>query len=104
MPTRNAYAIVRIDRLQMSEEARVTVKRVVWDLDTAEAEAQRLLNAANNDKGCFYFAQSDAGRGAGRDPQLTSADQASLKGEQRPHAAGDRRLGQRRARRAPPAR
>jgi hypothetical protein len=57
VPTRNAYAIVRIDRLQMSEEARVTVKRVVWDLDTAEAEAQR-LNAANNDKGCFYFAQS----------------------------------------------
>ena len=40
----------------MAEEDKVTVKRVVWNLDEARAEVER-LNRINQDKGCRYFWQ-----------------------------------------------
>ena len=62
--TRNfdaAYAVVRLDfesvRVDVDElEDIVTVKGIVWDQATAEAEIER-LNAINADKGCLYVWQ-----------------------------------------------
>lgn len=58
---RPAFAIVRVDTFQPENEEpdprnRITVKRVVWDQATAEAEMTR-LNGLNRDKGCLYFWQ-----------------------------------------------
>ena len=39
-----------------SDEDRVTVKRVVWSLEPAKREVER-LNEVNAEKDCFYFWQ-----------------------------------------------
>lgn len=53
-----AYAIVRVDLPleDSSEELRnkIAVKRIVWSLELAETEVER-LNAVNTDKSCRYF-------------------------------------------------
>ena len=54
-----AYAIIRIDDIESADvslEDRVTVKSVVWSLDRARSEVDR-LNGLNQDKGCRYFWQ-----------------------------------------------
>jgi hypothetical protein len=53
---RPAFAIIRIDTYLDNDESRVTVKRVVWDLEVAEAEVLR-LNDLNAHKGSHYFWQ-----------------------------------------------
>lgn len=59
---RQAWAVVRIDssdsNTSRTEELvhRMTVKEVVFDEATADAEVAR-LNGLNQDKGAFYFAQ-----------------------------------------------
>ena len=50
------YAIVRVDRGVTSDEERFTVRRVVWDEETAEREVRR-LSELNADKNCSYFWQ-----------------------------------------------
>ena len=53
------YAIVRIDEFQsddVSPEHKITVKRIVWSQEVAEAEVER-LNSLNQEKGCRYFWQ-----------------------------------------------
>lgn len=58
----HAYAIVRIDFYDQptvsrsNMQQRVTVKRVVWDAETARQEVER-LNRVNSNKGCVYFSQ-----------------------------------------------
>lgn len=53
---RAAYGIVRFDALddQLPIERRVTVRSVLWTLDRARAEVDR-LNNLNGDKGSRYF-------------------------------------------------
>jgi hypothetical protein len=56
-----AFAIVRVDTFHPEDEQpeprnSITVKRIVWDQATAEAEVAR-LNGLNGDKGCVYFWQ-----------------------------------------------
>ena len=60
-PTRQAFAVVRVDiffdgetEIDVALENRITVKMIVWSLSQAEAEVDR-LNAINKDKGCTYF-------------------------------------------------
>jgi hypothetical protein len=58
--TTQAYAIVRVDTYQPADvewRNRITVKRILWDLDAAEAEVSR-LNELNGAKGCIYFWQA----------------------------------------------
>lgn len=53
------YAIIRVDEFQGEEitsENRITVKRVVWSEEVAQAEVER-LNSLNQHKGCRYFWQ-----------------------------------------------
>ncbi len=53
----HVFAIVRVDsfyKIEVSPETAITVQKVVWDQETAEAEAAR-LNDLNKDKGCMYF-------------------------------------------------
>ena len=55
-----AFAIVRIDEFQdesVAIENRVTVKCIVWSLDDARAEVDR-LNRLNASKGCRYVWQA----------------------------------------------
>jgi hypothetical protein len=57
--TRAAYAIIRLDTYLQGVAAdadRVTVKRVMWDKNEAEAEAAR-LNALVGDDGQEYYVQ-----------------------------------------------
>jgi len=60
-PTRReAFAIVRIEEIQNESipiEMRVTVKLLVWSLDYARREVER-LNRLNGHKGCHYFWQT----------------------------------------------
>ena len=60
-----AYAVVRLDTYDEPTEASpsnisvsvdVTVKKVLWSQEEAEAEVER-LNQLNSDKGCRYFWQ-----------------------------------------------
>jgi hypothetical protein len=51
-----AYAIIRVDLDARHDEARFTVRRIVWNEELAEAEVQR-LQELNADKGCRYFWQ-----------------------------------------------
>jgi hypothetical protein len=51
-----AYAVVRIDLDLPDDQARFTVKRIVWSEDLAESEVDR-LNELNADKRCHYFWQ-----------------------------------------------
>jgi hypothetical protein len=58
----HAFAIVRVDVFQRLDVAvdqlpsRITVKKVVWDAETAREEVER-LNLLNKDKDCIYFSQ-----------------------------------------------
>ena len=57
---KQAYAIVRLDDFQdatVAPENRITVKKIVWEEGTAQAEVER-LNELNGDKGCRYFWQA----------------------------------------------
>jgi hypothetical protein len=47
-----AYAIIRIDLDVKDDEARFTVRRIVWTEELAEAEVQR-LQELNADKGAI---------------------------------------------------
>ena len=51
-----AYAIIRVDLDVMDDEARFTVRRIVWNEELAEAEVQR-LQELNADKGARYLWQ-----------------------------------------------
>ncbi len=51
-----AYAIIRVDLDVKDDEARFTVRRIVWSEELAEAEVQR-LQELNADKGCRYLWQ-----------------------------------------------
>ena len=51
-----AYAIIRVDLDVEDDEARFTVRRIVWSEELAEAEVQR-LQELNADKGARYFWQ-----------------------------------------------
>jgi hypothetical protein len=51
-----AYAIVRVDLDVKDDEARFTVRRIVWSEELAEAEVQR-LQELNADKGARYLWQ-----------------------------------------------
>jgi len=51
-----AYAIIRVDLDVKDDEARFTVRRIVWSEERAEAEVQR-LQELNADKGCRYLWQ-----------------------------------------------
>src|SRR5215468_6547674 len=56
----HVYAVVRIDLWPEPEDNwqdRVTVKEILWSLDDAKAEVDR-LNALNSVKGCHYFWQT----------------------------------------------
>ena len=58
----SAFAIVRVEGSLFSDEMvpvgnRITVKRILWNLDVAEKEVRR-LNELNGDKGCVYFWQA----------------------------------------------
>jgi hypothetical protein len=54
----HAFAIVRVDVFQSLDvapdqlPARITVKKVVWDTETAQEEVER-LNCLNKDKDCI---------------------------------------------------
>ncbi len=58
----HAFAIVRVDTFQGLDvaldalPARITVKKIVWNGETAQAEVER-LNSLNRDKHCIYFSQ-----------------------------------------------
>ena len=51
-----AYAIIRVDLDVKDDEARFTVRRIVWSEELAEAEVQR-LQELNGDKGARYLWQ-----------------------------------------------
>ena len=51
-----AYAIIRVDLDVKDDEARFTVRRIVWSEELAEAEVQR-LKELNADKGARYLWQ-----------------------------------------------
>ena len=51
-----AYAIIRVDLDVEDEEARFTVRRIVWSEELAEAEVER-LQELNADKGARYLWQ-----------------------------------------------
>jgi hypothetical protein len=51
-----AYAIIRVDLDVKDDEARFTVRRIVWSMELAEAEVQR-LQELNADKGARYLWQ-----------------------------------------------
>jgi hypothetical protein len=51
-----AYAIIRVDLEVEDDEARFTVRRIVWSEELAEAEVQR-LQELNADKGARYLWQ-----------------------------------------------
>jgi hypothetical protein len=51
-----AYAIIRVDLDVKDDEARFTVRRIVWSEELAEAEVQR-LQELNADKGARYLWQ-----------------------------------------------
>jgi hypothetical protein len=51
-----AYAIIRVDLDVKDDEARYTVRRIVWSEELAEAEVQR-LQELNADKGARYLWQ-----------------------------------------------
>jgi hypothetical protein len=50
------YAIIRVDLDVKDDEARFTVRRIVWSEELAEAEVQR-LQELNADKGARYLWQ-----------------------------------------------
>ena len=53
------YAIIRLDEFlgeDVALQSKVTIKRIVWNLELAEAEVDR-LNKLNEEKGCHYFWQ-----------------------------------------------
>ena len=50
------FAILRFEN-DASGEHSVTVKEILWDLETADAEVRR-LNSLNADKGCRYVWQA----------------------------------------------
>jgi hypothetical protein len=52
----SAYAIIRVDLDVTDDEVRFTVRRVVWDEETAESEVGRLQDL-NREKTCRYFWQ-----------------------------------------------
>jgi hypothetical protein len=49
-----AFAVLRVDPDIRRDEDRVTVKEVVWSINDAQNEVDR-LNHVNADKGCLYF-------------------------------------------------
>jgi hypothetical protein len=51
-----AYAIIRVDLDVKDDDARYTVRRIVWSEELAEAEVQR-LQELNADKGARYLWQ-----------------------------------------------
>jgi hypothetical protein len=54
------YVIIRITKLadiDLEPEEAIKVKKVVWSIETAEAEVAR-LNAINGPKGDLYFWQA----------------------------------------------
>jgi hypothetical protein len=51
-----AYAIIRVDLDAGDDEARFTVRRIVWQEEDAESEVKR-LEERNSDKACRYFWQ-----------------------------------------------
>jgi hypothetical protein len=51
-----AYAIIRVDLDVDDDEARFTVRRIVWSEELAEAEVRR-LQELNADKGARYLWQ-----------------------------------------------
>jgi hypothetical protein len=57
MKNEPAFAILRFDSYLKSEEDRITVTRIVWDEETADAETKR-LNELNADKGSRYVWQA----------------------------------------------
>jgi hypothetical protein len=56
-PSVHGYAIVRLNQFKPQSENSITVKEVVSDLATAEAEVTR-LNAVNAETDCRYFWQT----------------------------------------------
>jgi hypothetical protein len=52
----SAYAIIRVDLDVKDDEARFTVRRIVWSEELAQAEVQR-LQELNADKGARYLWQ-----------------------------------------------
>ncbi len=58
MTRQSVFAIIRIDQVispTMRLMDKISVVKVMWDWDQAEAEAVR-LNTLNGGKGCTYFA------------------------------------------------
>jgi hypothetical protein len=58
----HVYAIVRFDYFHHDLDAEnvenaISITKVVWDMDTAQAEVAR-LNEVNKDKDCIYFWQT----------------------------------------------
>jgi hypothetical protein len=58
----HVYAIVRFDYFQYDLDAEnvenaISITKVVWDMDTAQAEVAR-LNELNKEKDCIYFWQT----------------------------------------------
>jgi hypothetical protein len=51
-----AYAVVRVDLATKDDEARFTVRKIVWTEELAETEVRR-LQELNADKDCRYFWQ-----------------------------------------------
>jgi len=51
-----AYAIIRVDLDVKDDEARFTVRRIVWSEELAEAEVRR-LQELNEEKGARYLWQ-----------------------------------------------
>ena len=59
-PRQEVYAVIRIDEFKnepnVPDERHVTVKEIVYDIELAKAEVNR-LNRLNSDKACKYFWQ-----------------------------------------------
>ena len=55
----HVFAIVRFDSDAAEAvriDARITIKKIVWDAEQADSEVRR-LNKLNAGKGCHYFSQ-----------------------------------------------
>jgi hypothetical protein len=60
MGKQTGFAIIRVDEFlepSAPTDVRITVKRVVWTKEAADAEVSR-LNTINSAKGCRYFWQA----------------------------------------------
>jgi hypothetical protein len=56
MKTKPVYAIIRFDEEFSEIESKITIKKIVFDIEYAKHEVER-LNKLNGEKGCKYFWQ-----------------------------------------------